>query len=131
MLHRYRFVALAILVWTLFGILIVAPGAYFILSYGLLQNAIAVGACLGAVIGLVVGIIGVSPVVSGNRVTTFRSVLLGSMAGAVIGVAAMLVIGGFPKRSQADLSLIFLGPASLAIGAMVGLVLAAAQKRTR
>jgi hypothetical protein len=131
MRNPYRLVAIALISWSVLGMLILAPGAYFVLGYSQLQTAIAVGACIGGVVGLVVGIIGVSPVVSGHKIAAFRSVLSGSMVGAVVGAGALLVIGEFPKRSQADLSLIFWGPASLAIGALVGLVLAVVVQRVR
>ncbi|MBW4537973.1 MAG: hypothetical protein KME43_02370 [Myxacorys chilensis ATA2-1-KO14] len=122
--NRYSLVTIALVSWTIFGTLILAPGAHFILGYGLIQNAIAVGACFGAIIGLVVGIIGVSPLISANRVSAFRWVLFGSMIGAVIGAVALLWIGGFPRRSQADLSLVFLAPASLVVGAACGIICA-------
>ncbi|MBW4419270.1 MAG: hypothetical protein KME13_08570 [Myxacorys californica WJT36-NPBG1] len=122
--NRYALVTIALVVWTIFGTLIVVPGAYFILGYSLIQNAITFGACFGALTGLVVGMIGVSPFVSDNRVSAFRWVLFGSMIGALIGAVALLWIGGFPKRSQADLSLVFVAPASLLIGAVCGMVCA-------
>jgi hypothetical protein len=123
--NRYSLVAISLVLWTLFGVLIVPPGAYFILGYSMTQNAIVVGLCFGALMGLIVGIIGVSPVVSVNRVSAFRWVLLSSMIGALIGVAALLLIGGFPKRTQADLSLVLLAPASLVVGAASGMLCAA------
>lgn len=121
MLNRYWLVAIALLTWTLLGMLVVILAAHFVLNYGQIQNALFFGACLGAVIGLTVGVIGVSPIVSANRISAFRWALVGSMIGAAIAVGLLFGIGDFPKQTQADLSLVLLGPASLALGSLVGL----------
>ncbi|MBD2435041.1 MULTISPECIES: hypothetical protein [Fischerella] len=121
MQNRFSIVAIALLSWILFGILTLTPGAYFILNYSQIPNAITFGALVGTVIGLIVAMVGVWAVVITNLVAVFRWVLLGSMLGAIVGSVTLLLIGDFPKRSQADLSLLFLGPASLAIGAILGM----------
>lgn len=124
MLNRYWLIAIALLSWMLFGILILVPGTYFILSYSLIQNAIGVGACFGAMIGLIVGVTAVSPAISIHNVSAFRWVLFGSMIGAVITTMSLLWIGDFPKGTQADLSLLLLVPTSLAVGAVLGMLCA-------
>lgn len=124
MQNRYFLLMIALVSWTIFGTLIVTFGTYFILGYNLIENAIPVGASLGAIIGLIVGMIGASFVVGANRISAFRWVLFGSMIGAVIGAIALFWIGGFPTRTQADLSLVFLAPASLAVGAACGMLCA-------
>jgi uncharacterized membrane protein len=81
MQNRFSIVAIALLSWILFGILTLAPGAYFILNYSQIPNAIAFGALVGTVIGLIVAMVGVWAVVITNLVAVFRWVLVGSMLG--------------------------------------------------
>ncbi len=46
--------------------------------------------------------------------------LAGSLIGASVGFKGIILFGGYPNGSQADLSFITLAPAGLAIGAALG-----------
>ncbi|MBW4488264.1 MAG: hypothetical protein KME12_10795 [Trichocoleus desertorum ATA4-8-CV12] len=131
MTEQYQMIAIALLSWSLLDTLIWVAVAQLVLNYGQLQNAIAFGAIFGAVLGLVVGIIGVAVVTRTRSPSVFRWIVLGSMVGAVVAVLALLGIGGYPQRSQADLSLILLGPLSLVIGTALGILGAVALWRWR
>lgn len=51
-------------------------------------------------------------------------VLLGSIVGAGLGFVSVIVFGGYPKGSQADLSFLLFAPMGLAIGTLFGIVAA-------
>lgn len=46
----------------------------------------------------------------------------GSIIGAIIGFGIVIIIGGYPTRTQADLSFIAWGSAGLAIGGFSGAI---------
>jgi hypothetical protein len=119
MMHRNSFWRPIVLIWSLYGTLILTSGALLILGYGQIFNAIGFGAFTGSSIGFVVAALASVAARLWRSPILWRWGLVGSLVGATVAIA-LLGLVGFPHRTQADLSLIFLGPGSLALGAIAG-----------
>jgi hypothetical protein len=119
MTHRNSFWLPIVLIWGMYGTLILTLGAIFILKSGQALNAAGLGAFIGGSIGFVVAAL----VSVAARLWRSPKLWIWGLAGSMVGAGvaiALLRLGGFPQGTQADLSLIFLGPGCLALGAIGG-----------
>ncbi len=112
-----------ILLWSSFGALIAGWGA-MIVSYTWVISVAAYGAGIGAMSGFIITSLGLLISARVRSQDTILWVLLGSIVGATIGFISTIVFGGYPKRTQADLSFLTLAPTGLLIGAVVGIIVA-------
>jgi len=111
----------AVITWGIFGAIIGAISSV-IVGYSWVTNAMILGATVGAFIGLGVGVLGLAAVGTQRSRDVFTWVVGGSILGAIIGFGTVIIIGGFPRRSQADLSFIGLAPLGLILGGFSGTV---------
>lgn len=91
-----------------------------ILSYTWIAQAAVLGAAIGTVTGLIVSFTALLASFWVRSTIAMLWVLAGSIIGAGFGFKGVVVLGGYPKGSQADLSLITLAPVGLVVGALVG-----------
>jgi len=116
----------AVIAWTIFGAIIAVISAVIVLgatwsNWGIWGvDALILGAFVGATVGLVIGVNGliVASVLRSGEVIIWMTG--GSILGALIGFALVIIMGGYPTRSQADLGFITFGPAGLGIGGLLG-----------
>lgn len=111
----------AVIAWLIFGAIIGGIGAV-IVGYTWLVNVMICGAIIGAFVGFCIGLIGliIASILRSREVIIWMTG--GSIIGAVIGFGIVIIIGGYPTRTQADLSFIAWGPAGLAIGGFSGTI---------
>ncbi len=109
----------AVIAWTIFGAIIGAISSV-IIGYSWIANAMIPGAALGAFIGLGIGIIGLAAAGTQRSRQVFTWVVGGSIIGAIIGFGTVIIVGSFPRRSQADLSFIGLAPLGVILGGFSG-----------
>jgi hypothetical protein len=121
MQRGFLLLAIAVIVWLTFGAVIGGLSAV-ILGYTWVIDVITYGAIIGAFVGLGIGLIGliVAFVLRSREVIIWM--IGGSIIGAIIGFSIVIIIGGYPTRTQADLSFISLGPVGLATGGLLGTV---------
>ncbi len=121
MRHKVYFFILGIVLWSSFGAIIGSLSAN-ILSYTWTTQAAVVGVLIGAFIGSIVGLAGLSASSQFRFSAVILWMLAGSLAGASIGFKSIILFGGYPRNSQADLSFITLAPAGLAVGTVLGTI---------
>lgn len=114
---------LGILLWVSCGALIAAWGA-MIIKYTWVMSAASYGAAIGAMSGFIVTSLGLAISARVRSQNVILWVLLGSILGAGLGFVSVIVFGGYPKGSQADLSFLLFAPMGLAIGTLFGIVAA-------
>ncbi len=119
MQNKFFLFILGVLLWIGFGAIIGGLSAHIISYTWMAQSALS-GAAIGLVVGLVVGL----AALSASSRFRFNAVMVwmvaGSLLGASLGFNAIILLGGYPNRSQTDLSFIALAPAGLAAGAGLG-----------
>lgn len=113
---------LGILLWVAFGGLIGGIGAS-IVSYTWVMSVVGYGAVIGFVSGLIVSLIALAIASLVRSKNVMLWVIFGSIIGSSIGFKAVILIGSYPQRSQADLSFITFAPVGLMIGAILGILL--------
>jgi MFS family permease len=115
------FFLLGIFLWLGFGGLISGIGAA-IIGYTWVLSAIGYGAGIGFVTGLIISLMGlaVSSWLKSKNVMLWMQ--LGSIIGGSIGFVSVIVFGGYPKRDQANLGFLALGPMGVFIGALLGIL---------
>jgi hypothetical protein len=111
---------LGIILWVVFGTLIGGLGAS-IVNYTWVISVVGYGAIIGFVAGLVVSLIGLAIASLVRSQNIILWVIFGSIIGSSIGFKAVILIGGYPQRSQADLSFLTFAPIGLLIGAILGI----------
>ncbi|QIR40461.1 hypothetical protein HCG51_29740 [Tolypothrix sp. PCC 7910] len=114
---------LGIVLWLSFGAIIGGVGAW-IVSYTWVLNVVGYGAVMGSVVGLIVSLVGLAIASQMRSINVMLWVIFGSIVGAIIGFKAVILYGGYPNRTQADLSFVTLAPTGLLIGALLGILLA-------
>lgn len=121
MQNKFYFFILGIILWSVFGAIIGSLSAN-ILNYTWVTQAVVVGVLIGTLIGLLVGLAGLSASSRFRFSTVILWMLAGSLTGASIGFKIVILLGGYPHNSQADLSFIALAPSGLAIGTVFGTI---------
>lgn len=119
MQNKFPLFILGILLWVGFGAIMGSLSAN-IISYTWIAQSALFGAAIGLIAGLVVGLAALSAYSRFRLNGVMIWMLGGSLLGASLGFIGVILYGGYPDRSQADLSFIFLAPAGLAAGAVVG-----------
>jgi hypothetical protein len=114
---------LGILLWVGFGALIAGLGA-MIVRYTWVLSVVGYGATIGAMSGFIVTSLGLAIAARVRSQDVIVWVLLGSIVGAGIGFKSVILFGGYPKGTQADLSFLLLAPMGLAIGTLLGIIIA-------
>jgi len=109
----------AVIAWVIFGAIIGAISSV-IVGYSWVTNAMILGTFVGTIVGFVIGVNGliVASVLRAREVIIWMTA--GSIIGEIIGFGLVIVMGGYPTRSQADLGFITFGPAGLALGGLLG-----------
>jgi hypothetical protein len=122
------FALIALLTWLCIGI-----GLNFLVfgNSGLIRSNIFYGASVGGAIGLSLVLLEwmAADAARSNRIMIWMTV--GSVIGAIVGLLSVMVWGGYPQRTQADLALVILAPISLLLGALLGSVIGARIWRSR
>lgn len=118
MQNKFYFFILGIVLWSGFGAIIGNFSAN-LLSYTWILQATGFGTAIGLLVGVIVGLAGLSAS-SRFRVSIMLWMLAGSLIGASVGFKGIILFGGYPNGSQADLSFIPLAPVGLAIGTVLG-----------
>ncbi|PSN11540.1 hypothetical protein C7271_24495 [filamentous cyanobacterium CCP5] len=121
MQNKFYFFILGIILWSGFGAIIGSLSAN-ILNYTWVTQAVVVGAIIGMITGLIIGLAGLSASFRFRLSVVIVWMLAGSLIGASIGFQSIILFGGYPHNSQADLSFIALAPAGLAIGTGLGTI---------
>ncbi|MBD2450032.1 hypothetical protein H6G76_23285 [Nostoc sp. FACHB-152] len=113
---------LEILLWVVFGALIGGLGAS-IVNYTSVISVIGYRAVIVSVVGLVVSLIGLAIASLVRSKNIMRWVILGSITGSSMGFQTGILIGGYPQRSQADLSFITFASIGLIISAILRILM--------
>jgi hypothetical protein len=114
---------LGILLWVGFGALIAGFGA-MIVKYTWVFSVAGYGAVIGAMSGFIITSLSLLISARVRSPNVILWVLLGSIIGAVLGFISVIVFGGYPKGTQADLSFLLFAPMGLVIGTLLGIVVA-------
>lgn len=114
---------LGIVLWVSFGALIAGLGA-MIVKYTWVLSVAGHGAVIGAMSGFIITSLGLLISARVRSPDVILWVVLGSIVGAGIGFVSVIVFGGYPKGTQADLSFLLFAPIGLAIGTLLGIVIA-------
>lgn len=122
MQNKFYFFILGIILWISFGAIIGSFSAN-LLSYTWILQATGFGAAIGLPVGLVVGLAGLLASSRFGVSAILLWMLAGSLIGASVGFKSIILFGGYPTGSQADLSFITLAPAGLAIGTVLGTII--------
>jgi hypothetical protein len=120
---KFFWFIVGILLWVSFGGLIGGLGA-MIVSYTWVLSVVGYGAAIGTMSGFIVTSLGLLISARVRSQDVILWVLLGSIVGASIGFISVILFGGYPKGSQADLSFVLLAPTGLAIGTVLGIAIA-------
>jgi hypothetical protein len=113
---------LGIIVWVAFGALIGGLGAS-IVSYTWVMSVVGYGAAVGFVAGLIISLTGLAMASLVRSKNIIPWVIFSSIFGSIIGFKAIILFGGYPTKTQADLSFLALAPMGLTIGALLGILL--------
>jgi hypothetical protein len=119
MQNKFFLFILGILLWIGFGAIIGSLSAH-IISYTWVAQSALFGAAIGLIAGLIVGLAALSASSRFRFNAVMVWMLAGSLLGAGLGFNGVILLGGYPNRSQADLSFIALAPVGLAAGAGLG-----------
>lgn len=111
--------------WFLVGITLSLIGAA-ILNYSMVANTLSYGAMAGAILGLAVSLLALGGAAAARSQQIMLWILGGSILGAIVGFLTVVLLGGYPKGTQADLSFLILAPAGVAVGTLVGSAIGAA-----
>ncbi|OUL35046.1 hypothetical protein BV372_12435 [Nostoc sp. T09] len=114
---------LGILLWLGFEALIAGLGA-MIVKYSWVLSVVGYGATIGAMSGFIITSLGLAIAARVRSQDVILWVLLGSIVGASIGFISVIVFGDYPKGTQADLTFPLLALMGLAIGTLLGIVVA-------
>ena len=92
---------------------------------GLMSSNISYGIAVGGAIGLSLVVLEwmAADAARSNRIMIWMTV--GSVIGAIVGLLSVMVWGGYPQHTQADLGLVILALISLLLGALLGSVIGA------
>ncbi|MBW4564694.1 MAG: hypothetical protein KME32_26945 [Mojavia pulchra JT2-VF2] len=120
--RKFFWFILGIALWVSFGALIAGLGAR-IVSYTWVLTVMGYGAAVGSVGGLLVSLIGLAIASKVRSIDVMLWVLVGSIVGATIGFTGVILFGGYPHKSQADLTFVTLAPTGLVIGALLGILI--------
>jgi hypothetical protein len=119
MQNKFFLFILGILLWIGFGAIIGSLSTH-IISYTWVAQSALFGAAIGFIAGLIVGLAALSASARFRFSAVMVWMLAGSLLGASLGFNGVVLLGGYPNRSQADLSFIALAPVGLAAGAVLG-----------
>jgi hypothetical protein len=115
------FFVLGIILWTGFGAILGGLGAK-LLNYTWVWQAVGYGTLSGAILGFFLSLTGLtlSSWLSSPEISL--RLVVGALFGAVLGVVGLMLIGGYPTGTQADLMIVTMGPIIVIIGAIVGAI---------
>lgn len=115
------FFILGMILWIGFGALLGGLGAK-LLNYSWLWQAVGYGALSGAIGGILLSLTGLtlSSWLSSQNISLW--LVIGSLVGAVLGVVGLMLVGGYPTGTQADLIMVSMAPPTVVIGAIVGAI---------
>ena len=115
------FFVLGISLWTGFGAILGGLGAK-LLNYTWVWQAVGYGTLNGAILGFFLSLTGLtlSSWLSSPEISL--QLVVGALFGAVLGVVGLMLIGGYPTGTQADLVMVSMTPPTAIIGAIVGAI---------
>lgn len=115
------FFILGMSLWTGFGALLGGLGAK-LLNYTWVWQAVGYGTLSGVILGFLLSLTGyaLSSRLSSPEISLW--VVVGALLGSVLGVVGLMLIGGFPTKTQADLVMAVMAPQIVVIGAIVGAI---------
>ncbi len=115
------FFVLGIILWTGFGAILGGLGAK-LLNYTWVWQAVGYGTLSGAILGFFLSLTGLtlSSWLSSPEISL--RLVVGALFGAVLGVVGLMLIGGYPTGTQADLVMVSMTPPTAIIGAIVGAI---------
>ncbi len=115
------FFILGMSIWTGFGALFGGLGAK-LLHYTWVWQAVGYGTLSGAILGFLLSLIGyaLSSRLSSPKISLW--LVVGALFGAILGVVGLMLIGGYPTNTQADLVMVSMTPPTVIIGAIVGAI---------
>jgi hypothetical protein len=115
------FFVLGIILWTGFGAILGGLGAK-LLNYTWVWQAVGYGTLSGAILGFFLSLTGLtlSSWLSSPKISLW--LVVGALFGAVLGVVGLMLIGGYPTGTQADLVMVSMTPPTAIIGAIVGAI---------
>jgi len=121
MQNKVYFFILGVVLWLGFGAIVGSFSANLI-GYTWIAQAAAYGAAIGLVVGVVVSLAGLAALSRFRTSVIMLWMLAGSIFGAGAGFKSVILLGGYPNQSQADLSFVVLAPVGLALGAVLGAI---------
>jgi hypothetical protein len=115
------FFILGMSLWTGLGAILGGLGAK-LLNYTWLWQAVGYGTLSGALLGFLLSLTGLSlsSWLSSPEISLW--LVVGALFGAVLGVVGLMLIGGYPTGTQADLVMAVMAPKIVMIGAIVGAI---------
>lgn len=115
------FFILGMSIWTGFGALLGGLGAK-LLNYTWVWQAVGYGTLSGVILGFLLSLTGyaLSSRLSSPEISLW--VVVGALLGSALGVVGLMLMGGFPTRTQADLVMAVMAPQIVVIGAIVGAI---------
>jgi hypothetical protein len=115
------FFVLGMSLWTGFGAILGGLGAK-LLNYTWVWQAVGYGTLSGAILGFFLSLTGLtlSSWLSSPKISLW--LVVGALFGAVLGVVGLMLIGGYPTGTQADLVMAVMAPPTAIIGAIVGAI---------
>ncbi len=115
------FFVLGMGLWTGFGAILGGLGAK-LLNYTWVWQAVGYGTLSGAILGFFLSLTGLtlSSWLSSPKISLW--LVVGALFGAVLGIVGLMLIGGYPTGTQADLVMVSMTPPTAIIGAIVGAI---------